>query len=110
MKVDAINVKDINKLNIKNQKETKWERIVRQAISRQEEIRQKQKKKQMQEYLRKLRNWLSLPIILTLLAAITMIFRFGFHELEKVILSWIIGTSFISIIFAIFEARELKRK
>jgi len=108
-RVEIKNKEVIIKENKGKSNKSEWERIVRKALSKQEEVRAKQIKRQIQEYVKRVKVLISLPVILTIIAAIIMIFRFGFEEFERTILGWVIGTSFISIIFTLFEANKIKR-
>ena len=90
----------------KKEELTKWERIVRDSIIRKEKIREERERRLREERLRekrkKLKRYLSIPIIIGLLACVLFIYRFGWTELEKSVYSWLIGITFISTLVASF--------
>ena len=78
----------------------KWSEIVRYALNHQDTVKEMREKRQKQEYKKRLRKLIPIPIIVGLIAALVMYMLYGGHELFKSLLTWIIGLTFIATIIA----------
>ena len=87
-----------------------WDRSLKKAVAKRE--RQNLKKQERKEYfisLKKAINYVSIPFIIGILAAVLYYDAFGWEALKKTILSWFIGMTLIATFVASIIAKLDRR-
>ena len=75
-----------------------WENYVKGAMAQKEMEEKFEKRKKVEEYLKDLKKFISIPIIIGSVAVVLYAYVYGTHDLFKLILGWFIGTMFITSI------------
>ncbi|MBW3020939.1 2TM domain-containing protein [Candidatus Woesearchaeota archaeon] len=77
-----------------------WKERVKYALAHQKEIEEKRLKREKKEFYKKLRKYVSVPILIGIFAAYFLWHQYGKDELIKVMLGWIIGLTLVATIMA----------
>jgi len=78
-----------------------WEHILKKAEQR-DKIRTVREKRIFEKYLSSLNRIVIINIFVGILAAFMLYSRFGWEELSKTILSWVIGITLVATILTAF--------
>jgi polyferredoxin len=73
-----------------------WEEQVRYAMHHKDTIQAMREKKEKTEHKKRLRRLIPIPLIVGVIAAMTMYHLFGWEKLVESFLSWIIGLTLIA--------------
>jgi len=79
---------------------TKWEDMVKYALANQKVIVQQQERRKKQDFYKKLRRIIPIPILMGVIAAITMQHLYGWPSLIETLLGWTIGLTIVATIIA----------
>jgi len=85
----------------------KWEELVNQTEQRMH-AREKHKNKLFEKYVTVLRRLITVELLIGIIAAFSMYMQFGWVELERTLLSWIIGITMVSTIITFMIDRYKK--
>lgn len=88
-------------------KTIKWEDFVKE-VDQNRRIYNAKKKRLFEDYLSNLKKFLTLEIIIGIVAAFLLYTRFGIVELQRTILSWIIGITLVMTIVTAMMNRYKK--
>lgn len=86
---------------------TKWEEKVRYALSHKHEIEKRKETAKKKEFYKKLRRYVSIPIMIGIFAAALLVHHFGWKALFQNLLNWIIGLTIVATIIA-YLPRQFK--
>ena len=78
--------------------EKDWEHVLKEAIENKSIQLIKKEKRSYERYLSMLRKLVAIHIILGIAAAIILYLNFGWEELIKTFLSWVIGITLVATI------------
>ena len=84
-----------------------WNDIIRQAEinSKKEEAKERRDRK---KYILVLRKFISVQLLIGLIAAFSLYMEFGWQELERILLSWVIGLTLVGTFLTILVERYRK--
>ena len=81
----------------------KREAKLKKVIEEERMIRDIRKEQQSRLFKRQVNKMVSIPLIIGIIAAVMMWYKFGWVELEKSLLSWIIGLTILGTFIALLE-------
>ena len=88
-------------------KTLKWEDFTKEA-GQNRRVYDAKKKRFFEDYLSNLKKFLTVEIIIGIIAAFLLYTRFGIAELQRTILSWIIGITLVMTIVTAMMNRYKK--
>ena len=89
-----------------NQLKKAWEKYKHKKKKKEEHAKAYEKYKRDESFAffkSNFKSIISIPIIIGVIAAIVMYYRFGWIELEKTLLSWTIGLTLLATIVTLLE-------
>lgn len=88
-------------------KSNHWEKVIKHA-----EIRMKEKsyrdKTPLDKFLETTKKFLTVELLVGIIAAFSMYMQFGWLELERTLLSWIIGITLVATLMTVMVNRYRK--
>lgn len=80
----------------------KWDEVVKDAYWKEKNVYDEKKKKEFHEYVRGIKNFLPIPIIVGLSASVIMFLLYGAHFVIRSWLSWLIGLSLVTTAYTAY--------
>jgi len=84
----------------------KWEHIVREALANQDRIAQERRKREIRESYIRIKALIPLSVLIGVVAFYLMISIYGWREILKTLLSWIVGVTIVTTIIALMQKKE----
>ncbi len=79
---------------------SEWEKKVRYALTHKDEISKRRENREKQDFYKRMRRLVPIPIMIGILAAIMMHKYFGWQSLLETLLGWVIGLTIVATIIA----------
>lgn len=86
-----------------------WEKAIKKAVMKRRLEKANENAKHHHFDFQKLKQYISIPIIIGLVAAFLFYFEFGWEDLKHVLLSWLIGITLVATLIASLLTRFEKR-
>jgi len=83
----------------------KWEQIVREALANQDRIAQERKKRERRDSYIRIKALIPLSLIIGVGAFYLMLSIYGWREITKTLLSWIVGATIVTTIIALMQKK-----
>ena len=87
-----------------------WEEVIKVALAKYKREEANAARKKQLSQLKILRKYISIPIVVGLVALVAIYFFFGMGEVLKTLLSWVVGVTIVATVVAALGDLEGKKK
>ena len=84
---------------------SEWEKIVSNALLNQDRIAQERKKRELRESYVRIKSLIPLSVIIGIIAFYLTLSIYGWREILRTLLSWIIGGTIVTTIIALMQKK-----
>ena len=83
----------------------KWDQIVRDALANQDRIAQQRRKRELRDSYIRIKALIPLSVLVGMCAFYLMVSIYGWREITKTLLSWIVGATIVTAVIALMQKK-----